>query len=105
MKKECKLKPGDRVRSHWGQGFQYNDKQGKVLSIEEGHCESGWMITTDFTDRPLDTNWFIKFDQTIPEIELDQETLNIVESFEALNKLIKAHMNSVLGITSDRIGK
>lgn len=62
-KKVWRLKPGDRVRAHYGHGSPYNGMSGIVTDVEEGFCESGWMIETDFTDKALDMGWFIPIDE------------------------------------------
>jgi len=64
MKKQWRLEVGDSVRSCYGQGSKYNGMSGVVTSVEEGLCESGWMVKTDFTkNHDLDMGWFIPVDK------------------------------------------
>jgi hypothetical protein len=56
----CKIRVGDQVevRPLWGPSLA--GKVATVTKVERYiNCESGFMVSIDIYDRPLDANWFI----------------------------------------------
>jgi hypothetical protein len=56
----CLLKVGDLVKVQDIYGNPLKGKKGRITKIEPRvNCESGFMVSTDFSESKLDANWFI----------------------------------------------